>query len=170
MRQRLREAQVRVHVHQADLAAEVAGTLGALEQPLRPTVVTQRAVEQPQPVSGAQVAVDEQLIARMQQVAHASVLLEADIAGEHPIDQQQTLEVTLHGAGRLPQPFGFAGAADAHQRLRQRHQHLKVQRHGPGTAHVFAHARIGRLQRIVPVAVAVGRERGACERAALDER
>ena len=52
-------------------------------------------------------------------------------------------------------------ASDAAERARERHQRLIVQRDRPCAAHALAHRGIGRLQRVVPVAVAVGGERGA---------
>ena len=62
--QRLRPAQMRVHVHQADFAAEEARALGAPEQPHRPAVVGERAVEQPQPVGAAQPGVEPSELVR----------------------------------------------------------------------------------------------------------
>jgi hypothetical protein len=57
--QRLREAQVRVHVHQADLAAEEGRAFGALEVALRAAVVIERPIEQARAVGAHQVLVDQ---------------------------------------------------------------------------------------------------------------
>ena len=56
VRQRLRVAQMRVRVHQADLAAEERRRLGALEQPLQAAVIGHRTIEQPHAIRAAQVA------------------------------------------------------------------------------------------------------------------
>ncbi len=66
MRQRLRKTQMRVRVHQADLATKVRCTLGSLEELLRPAVIRQRAVEQAHPVGRAEMRLDEaQMLARL---------------------------------------------------------------------------------------------------------
>ena len=127
------------------------------------------------------------LVARVQQVADARrrdrdrrgpwrrpdgawLRVEQRVAGEHVVDQQQAQEIAPHRLGLAFEPLRGRLAADLPQRARQRRQGLVVQRHGPGAAHVLAHRRIGRLQRVVPVAVAVGGERGAGDRAAARQR
>ena len=56
VRQRLRVAQVRMHVHEPDLAAEEGRALGALEHALRAAVVGHRPIEQPHAVRAARDA------------------------------------------------------------------------------------------------------------------
>ena len=53
VRQRLRVAQMRVHVHEADLAAEEGRALGALEEALRAAVIGHRPVEEAHAVGAA---------------------------------------------------------------------------------------------------------------------
>jgi hypothetical protein len=70
--QRLREAQVRVHVHQPDLAAEEGRALGALEVPLRAAVVVERPIEQARAVGAHQVLVDQaQVVLQLRAVEQA---------------------------------------------------------------------------------------------------
>ena len=56
------------------------------------------------------------------------------------------------------------------QRLRQRRDRLVVQRDGPRAAQLVGERRIGRLQRVVPVTVAVGRQARTRDHAPLDQR
>ena len=130
VRERLRVAQVRVHVHQSDLATEERRALGALEEAHRSAVIRHRLVEQPHAVRSAQVRVDElqmlagllrrqQIfedrvdhreravthaggrVARVQQVADAPAVFEQRITREHVVDDEHALEVALHGFGSL---------------------------------------------------------------------
>ena len=64
VRQRLRVAQVRVHVHEPDLAAEERRALGALEEALRPAVIRHRPIEQAHAVGTAQVRIDQLQVRR----------------------------------------------------------------------------------------------------------
>ena len=91
--------------------------------------------------------------------------VEQRVAGEHVVDEQQAQEVAPHRLGLAFEAQRRWLAADLPQRARQGRQRLVVQGHGPGAAHVVAHRRVGRLQRVVPVAVAVRRQRGAGDRA-----
>ncbi len=59
VRQGLRVTQVRMHVHQADLAAEERRALGALENALRAAVIGHRPIEQAHAVRAAKLAPDE---------------------------------------------------------------------------------------------------------------
>ena len=61
-------------------------------------------------------------------------------------------------------------AADVAQRCAERRERLVMQRHGPGAAQPLAQRRVRRLERVVPVAVAVGREARARDHAPLDQR
>src|SRR3984885_15985687 len=71
VRQRLRVAQMGVHVHQPDLAAEERCALCPLEDALRPTVVRNRAVEQARAVGSSQVLLDKpQMLARLRRGQH----------------------------------------------------------------------------------------------------
>ena len=56
------------------------------------------------------------------------------------------------------------------QRLRQRRDRLVVQRDGPRTAQLVGERRVCRLQRVVPVTVAVGRQARTRNHAPLDQR
>ena len=58
VRQRLRVAQMRVHVHEADLAAEEGAALGALEVALQAALIGERPVEQARAVGRKQVRVE----------------------------------------------------------------------------------------------------------------
>ena len=124
MRQCLRVAQVRMHVHQADFAAEECRGLRALEQLLQSAVIGHRSIEQADAIRSAQVLVDELqmlarllrsqqvfndrvdhrqravvdpggLIARVQQIARVFLVIEEGVARQHSVHDQQALEILL---------------------------------------------------------------------------
>src|SRR6185312_15852599 len=73
----------------------------------------------------------------------------------------QLLEIPRDRAGRGFERRRVGVSTDGAERLREQIQHLKMERDGPGAAQPFSHHRVGGLERVVPVAVAVGRERRA---------
>ena len=176
MGQHLGVAQVGMHVHHADLAAEEGAGLGALEQLLRPATVGQRAIKQAGTVGARQMRTDEGQMGaclrrgehvlqhrvhhRQQAVAHAGqgvggvqkqlgrrvVFGEQRVTGDDAVLHQQAQESGPHLDGLGLQRRGGIGAADQMQRAGQLVQHLGVQGHRPGAAHALAHLRIGRLQ------------------------
>ncbi len=198
MRERLRIAQMRVHVHQADLAAEVRRALRALEEPHRSAVIGHRLVEQAHAVGTAQVRVDQlqmlarllrrqqifedrvdhreravphagRRVARVQQVTHTAIV-EQCISSQHVVDDQHSLKVALHGLGSLLERRCFLRAVDSSQRACEGNERLIVQRHGPGAAHVLAHRRVGRLQGVVPISMSIGGEGCVRHDAFFDQR
>ena len=182
--QHLGVTQVGMHVHHADLAAKEGAGFSALEQLLRPAAIRQRAVEQTGAVGAAQVGADQGQMGlgllnaehvfehrvhhRQQAVVHAGqgvagvqqqlrwrVLGEQRIAGDHAVLHQQALEVGAHGQRLGLQRRGVCSAAELAQRAGQLRQHLGMQGDRPGAAQALAQGRVGRLQRVVPVAVSI---------------
>ncbi len=165
---------MRVHVHETDLPTEERCGLRSLKQALHATLVGHRPIEQAHPVRPAEVSVDDlqmltglrrsqqvledrvnhrqravpdprPFIAGVQQVACAP-LVEDCVARKRSSGDQETLEILLHGGSHALESEGFALPPNRAQRPRKRRQHLEVQRHCPGAAHVIAHCRVDGLQ------------------------
>ncbi len=185
VRQCLRVTQMRVGVHQADLATKERSALGTLKNALRAAVVRHRPVEQAHAICSAQVGADQtevragllrrehvlencmdhgqcavpytgHLILRMQDVAHPTALFEVRVAGQYAIHDEQPLKIPLHRLRPALEPGDFLRVPEQAQRALEGLQCLEVQRRGPGAAEALAQCRIGRLQGIIPVSVPVG--------------
>ncbi len=162
---------MRVRIHEADLAAEVRCALGSLEELLRPAVIGQRTIEQPDAVGRAEMFLDQlqvfarllrreqifenrmdhreravsnarRVVCRMQQVANGAVMLEERIARQHVVDEQQALKVLRHGLGLFLERRGLRASVDGTKRLREQVQHLEMKRDRPRAAHPLAHHRV----------------------------
>jgi len=108
------------------------------------------------------------LIVRVEQVLDAPIVLKVRVPENRSVYDQYALEVLLHESGRRVECRGGRVATDASQGLRQRRQHLVVQGHRPGTGQPLGHRGVHRLQRIIPVAVAVGRQIRTVDHALAD--
>jgi hypothetical protein len=97
-------------------------------------------------------------------------LVEQRVARDHAFGHQPAVEIPPHRSSLGAQRRCTRGLAQKLEGLGQRVEHLGVQRHRPGAAQVLAQAWISRLQRIVPVAVAIGCECRAGDAAVRDHR
>ena len=131
---------------------------------------------------GAEHVFEHRVHHRQQAVAHAGdrvggvqqqlrrcVFGEERVAGHHAVPHQQALEISAHFEAFSLQRRGVIGAADLAQRAGQLVQHLRVQRDRPGAAHALAQLRVGGLERIVPIAVAIGDQGRAFDVALADD-
>ena len=186
-----------MRVHEPDLAPEEGAGLRSLEALRHAAAIRQRPVEQARAIGREQVAADQidvvlrllageeiredrvdhreqavadarLAVARVQQVTDAPVLAEVREPGDDAVRDEQALEV-LADAGELRlQLAGRAAAAGAPQRRRQRRQRLMMERDRPGAAEALGEGGVDGLERVVPVAVAVGGEAGARDHAPRD--
>ena len=93
-----------------------------------------------------------------QQLRLGALVLEERIAGDRVVADQVALEVVVD-RGREDAELGRGVVApDAGQHLGVAVELLEEQGDGPARDHPVAHVRVGRLQRVVPVALAVADE------------
>ena len=108
------------------------------------------------------------VIARVQQPFDAAIGTEVAESGEHAVGDQEALELVANLRGDRLERRRALAATDAAQRGGERAQRLDLERHRPGAAQPLAHGGIRRLERVVPVAVPVGREPRARDHARVD--
>ena len=99
-------------------------------------------------------------IPRMQPVIDATVGMKVSETGQRLVNDEQTLKVRTHLRRTRLELRRERGTPQTTHGPGQGGQRLIVQRHGPRTAQPLAHGRVRRLQRIVPVAVAIGCQMG----------
>ena len=186
---RLRVTKMRMHVHVADFTTEETAAFGPLEQGHRSAPIGHGSIKQVSAVGsmqmrGNQVQMPSRLVrskhviddgmdhgqktvgepgfavTRVQQIVDGAITLEIGVAGKHTVDQQVAPEIGEHLLGKALENPGWFNLADTAQGLSQRGQHLIMQGDGPGAAQAFTQRRVGRLQRVVPIAMSVGRETG----------
>ena len=174
-----------VGVHEADLAPEETAALRPLEEPLQTAAVLQGPVEQAGAVGAEQVLFDEtQMVAgllraeqsaqdgvdhrqqtvgkagravfRMQKILDGARFAEMGEARERPFHHQHPLKIRPDFLRPLLEAQRLWVPAEPPQCLRQGGEHLVVERDRPGAAQMVAKGGVDGLQRIVPVAVAVG--------------
>ncbi len=196
--QGFRVAQMRMRIHQPDLSTEEGGAFGSSEISLHAAAIFHRPVEQPSAVGRQQITLDQSemltrllrreearddrmdhrqqavadaglLVARMQQIFDAIRVAERGEPRDHAVGDQEALEILPHAQGLCAKIGGPSAQTQAQIGLGERDASLEMQRHGPGTAKAFAHARVGGLHRVVPIAVAIDRKMRAGDRAAPDE-
>ena len=200
VRQRLRVAQVRVRVHEADLAAEEGAGLGALEVALqrrRGRAAAGRTAARRRPRAGVagsarraaracsrREQVREDRVDHRQQAVATPRLAVARVQPvlDAPSSRKCARPATTPSATsrRWKSSRIRASAASSSRRAAARPQRrsaaasvrerLVVERDRPRAAQSLAQRGVGRLQRIVPVAVAVGGEARARDHAPLDQR
>ena len=137
----------------------VAGLVGVEEVVAEGVDHLQRAV----PEAGLGVPRVDQQSAHLDQAARVRGV-EPGVPGELSVDEQVPAQVGLDGRGLRPQArdqcvlttHGLQAVGEGAQRL-------VVQRDRPRAAHRDRHRRVGGLERVVPVAVAVGDQAGPRE-------
>ena len=104
-----------------------------------------------------------------QQLGPLTAGLEQGIARHGIVADQKAIEIPAHLGGDMGQRSRFVGFFHTTQDLGVATDLLEQQRHRPAAHHPVAHARVDRLQRVVPVALPVADEMGAGDEA-LDHR
>ncbi len=160
-----------MRIHQADFPTEECCAFRALKECLRAAVVGHRPIEEANAIWRAQMFADEpqvlarlggreqvfdnrvnhgeravvhacDLVPRMQQVAHTIDAFEEGVTGEHAIDHQQAVKISIDCFALDLEARGVFVAADGAKGVCEQRERLEVQRHRPGTAQALAHRRV----------------------------
>jgi hypothetical protein len=97
----------------------------------------------------------------MQQVIDATVGMKVSETSQRLVGNQQTLKVRMDLRRARLKLRRERGTPQTTHGPGQGGERLIGQRHGPRTAQPLTHGRVRRPQRIVPVAMAIGRQMGA---------
>src|SRR5262249_44065912 len=97
-------------------------------------------------------------IGRMQPRIDLTVITEVRQSHDDAVNDEQSLKVVADTGERRADRRGERVAAHRAQRLLEGSERLVVERHGPRAAQARGEGVVHRLERVVPVAVAVGDE------------